>query len=60
MRLMPKRFDLVLATDYTLSMMCAVFDARRRYAERHDERGRVAVFSAGKLLIVWDRDSARG
>lgn len=60
MRLIPKRFDLVLATDYTLSMMCAVFDARRRYSERHSQRGRVAVFSVGKLLIVWDRDNAAG
>ncbi|AOQ28898.1 hypothetical protein SEA_WATERFOUL_36 [Mycobacterium phage Waterfoul] len=60
MRLSPKRFRWFLATDYPLYVMCAAMDARQRRAERVGERGRVAVFAAGRLMIAWDRDHARG
>ncbi|AIW03081.1 hypothetical protein MURUCUTUMBU_95 [Mycobacterium phage Murucutumbu] len=40
-----------------LGKLVEALDLRKRYAERHSERARVFVFSLGKLLIVWDRDS---
>ncbi|QWK51428.1 hypothetical protein SEA_STINSON_96 [Mycobacterium phage Stinson] len=40
-----------------LGALVEALDIRKRYAERHSERARVFVFSLGKLLIVWDRDS---
>ncbi|AOT25110.1 hypothetical protein PBI_TREYKAY_97 [Mycobacterium phage TreyKay] len=40
-----------------LGELAEALDLRTRYAERHGERARLFVFSVGKLLIVWDRDS---
>ncbi|AOZ61428.1 hypothetical protein SEA_DRHAYES_97 [Mycobacterium phage DrHayes] len=56
MRLSPRRASWVCITDYPLAAMVKGVTARKRYAEHHGERGRLFVFSVGKLLIVWDRD----
>lgn len=58
-RLSPRRAESwFCATDMKLGKLVEALDLRKRYAERHSERARVFVFSLGKLLIVWDRDSA--
>ncbi|QXO14023.1 hypothetical protein SEA_ILLUMINE_99 [Mycobacterium phage Illumine] len=58
MRLSPRRAESwFCATDMKLGALVEALDIRKRYAERHSERARVFVFSFGKLLIVWDRDS---
>ncbi|WNM75449.1 hypothetical protein SEA_TINIBUG_94 [Mycobacterium Phage TiniBug] len=58
MRLSPRRAESwFCATSMKLGQLVEALDIRKRYAERHGERARVFVFSLGKLLIVWDRDS---
>lgn len=57
MRLSPRCADSwFCTTSMRLSALVEALDIRKRYAERHGERGRVFVLSVGKLLIVWDRD----
>lgn len=57
-RLSPRRAESwFCTTSMKLGELVEALDLRKRYAERHGERARLFVFSVGKLLILWDRDS---